>query len=775
MTMKHLVLCGVFFATVMSKAATPQINAESPIGFFTNVASHLLADANVDFAHIQVYPTNQYTPSVQRLLQVTANLYDATTTNFYPTIFRPYFSGDGTNIFISGYEQVDSTNLSALTTPVTLNSAVGLVSNGTRLNIHGIPWILGAKKGLPNFNEIALQNIFQISRKLQVVRQSPYFFSYKANQMLIVSVSNIFAIETWNSYRTNYPGGIYIQADGNLTITLTNDYGAVVSNNFALNGTISLTGNQWKGRGVSSTPNSQSFQIPLFTNLLFMPDSIYVQHQPGFVPFVGNSSFETNAGFANPHWGLSSRVQIRCAIFDAGPPSRLIDYVQLDGPSAFLDVNAEIQTPDNVIGIGGLWSTNVGNYFFGPTPMGIMNQVEIATGNISSSDADWYNNMINAPFGINRAAAMTAFYNFIYHYSSGTNMTMICPFTPTRKISQTLSWQVNDPLVHYLASDLRDSISQTVFLVPLIGSFSVVPNIGKLNRRYAPWGGYPFGDSDLDPSAFDLSLKDPLIRSSDDWNFPTGQSLSFDWLGRVHRGTPWQTIYLKSQVADPGDWETWTGASDLQQAGLTHPTNDWHTASRWATWLNTNQLASLFSINNPSSSAWQALLDGQIAVTNVSSEEDAVVITPVIITSNSPQALIIADAVQSIRANRPSQLFSDVAGVLMTPELTIDSPWLNRDWFQVQNAINDEAYEKIISQLLPLLRADSIGAVTVNQEQVLGSFTGYDNHAYMVEFSTNLVDWISITTNSPVNGVFTFTNSITPDVALRFYRTILLQ
>ena len=43
-----------------------------------------------------------------------------------------------------------------------------------------------------------------------------------------------------------------------------------------------------------------------------------------------------------------------------------------------------------------------------------------------------------------------------------------------------------------------------------------------------------------------LAIKDPLVYCSDDWNFPTNKFPTVGWLGRVHRGTPWQTVYLKA-------------------------------------------------------------------------------------------------------------------------------------------------------------------------------------------------------------------------------------
>ena len=76
--------------------------------------------------NIPVWVSNQfvYSPAVNRLLQLAANMYDATTNNLgafngvnvnsnnYPSVFRPLFSRDanpsgmGTNVFISGFTNV---------------------------------------------------------------------------------------------------------------------------------------------------------------------------------------------------------------------------------------------------------------------------------------------------------------------------------------------------------------------------------------------------------------------------------------------------------------------------------------------------------------------------------------------------------------------------------------------------------------------------------------------------------------------------------------------
>ena len=92
-------------------------------------------------------------------------------------------------------------------------------------------------------------------------------------------------------------------------------------------------------------------------------------------------------------------------------------------------------------------------------------------------------------------------------------------------------------------------------------------NLGKLNQRYKPWGGNSIDGCGHEPAA----IKDPLVTSSDDWNFPTNKFPTVGWLGRVHRGTPWQTVYLKSSDVLPiktilaitaigtNLWVDWTG------------------------------------------------------------------------------------------------------------------------------------------------------------------------------------------------------------------------
>ena len=88
--------------------------------------------------------------------------------------------------------------------------------------------------------------------------------------------------------------------------------------------------------------------------------------------------------------------------------------------------------------------------------------------------------------------------------------------------------------------------------------------------------------------------------------------------------------------------------------------------------------------------------------------------------------------------------------------------------------ITDEAYEAIPSQLLPLLRADSVGYAVQNGGRLQIQFSGSDGLAYAVQVSPNLVKWRTLSTNYPVGGVFRFVEIPPPGAPHRFYRSVLL-
>ena len=282
---------------------------------------------------------------------------------------------------------------------------------------------------------------------------------------------------------------------------------------------------------------------------------------------------------------------------------------------------------------------------------------------------------------------------------------------------------------------------------------------------------------------FDTALKDPLVRVSDNWNFPSNQPLNFSWLGQVHRGTPWQTVYLKSAdilSTDLAAWMNWSGSANAFLATNSAPINDWQLAGLLISLLGTHGQS--LSVNNSNTNAWLGVMDGFVVESN---DPVQLQLTSLILSANSPQAGILLTGIRQKRLTQPGGFFHHVSDLLVVPELTDASPYLLTNYLDgdgVQlglasiyaGAITDAALEKIPSQLLPLLRVDSLGALVATNGPLRVTFTGDDNYSYAVEASSNLVDWVRLSTNQPANGEFGFTPENSPLVPQQFYRSVLL-
>ena len=798
-----IVICWLTITGTHARAR-PLVGTDTPIGFFTNVASRLLqSQLGLSLNHIQVYPTNQYTPSVHRLLQVTVNLYDATTNRattgypYLPSVFRPIFAnqmtpGGGQVIYIGGYAEVTDADTPSLV----FNSAPphDLSDPSDRTvkpldMVYGVPLVIGAKKGFPNFNKLAMQTQVQVARKLQFHRpgNSTTADVNEIDQMFIVGISNALGVEAWNSYATAYPRDIQIAVWPDISLLVTNLETQTWLNAPPLMSRwrrwpspviTNIAANTWAGYNQTYPP--YSFQVPLLTNLVFLSNVTYRAASDQFVPLTGD--FERTPGSTNlhvPHWQLTMKVRLRFALVDTG---RIVDYVNLTADNQ-LDIASALTvggvcgypyTPDG--SIGGMWCTNrlYGGLADSIPTCGIQNQIEASMGHIV---ADWNSSLIEFLPGMNVSAAIDFFKGqFMPGYLRSSN-TFTAPFQPFRNIYLVTSWQANDPLVHYTLSDLTDLV-HTNFMVDQLNP-PPTP-VGHVNDRYSPWGGNPSG-RDSSPTKFDLTVKDPSMLRSDYWDFPTNLLSDLTSLGRVHRGTPWQTLYLKSSGTTFTNWMYWTGNNQLVtnwnggngltwDALYTQPTDDWRLASLVVSLLNTNDPRNLASVNQPNAPAWSSLLDGMTVLTNSAHGQ----FDPVIVSSNSPQAAIVAAALDAARASQPGQHFRDPADILATSELSLASPWLDTNGVAtLLSTINDEACEALPSQLLPLLRPDSTSTVTLSGGTLQVQFTGADGYAYAVQTSSNLLDWTTISTNYPANGSFNFMDTPPHGSPRRFYRSVL--
>jgi len=732
-----------------------------------------------------------YSPAVNRLLQLAANIYDATTNRYYdnlqpltplPTVFRPYFNmtvtPTTTNVYICGFTEVTNVNEAdlPLSRPYNLynpNDLAQLRTTGPNyINVYGVPMIIGAKKGFPNFNEFYMESAFQLTRKLMVTRQSTTvpspppsptssFFGYYV--MYNLSLTNQFGVECWNSYRSNYTRSLDIYATNFLVMTLTNDENSFTSTTNLIAGGILQFPNSTNLVWPLYDPSSYapSFQIPLATNFAAVPASRYLFN--GGSPYLStnlNLWYETNGtGFGQypqPRWGLTLTNNLQVIMVDH-TTGRLIDYVQLSGPNSIRDLGTEIQSGYDKVGSGNntgyndLWDTNL----IGGVPNGFAWQFNVSKGkgnpiwstSLWGSDQQSAYDQMNAfiVFTEGSSALTLTFPGYISHPDqiAAAKMTnaMQMAYTPTATVVQDIVWQANDPLVHYMASDLvnaTNSFTGSPFNwynnYTYVDNFTTQPgsgfqiflnwpgNLGQVNQRYMPWGVNPMTGAGTNLSA----IKDPLVTGSDDWDFPKGKFPTVGWLGRVHRGTPWQTVYLKASDVlsysanfnsygnnGPDLWmNRWTGDVNPYDATNTAPVQDRLLFDLFTTAFNDNATRGTLSVNvgptNANLAAWSALFSGIVVPTSLTNSYT--IISPAgTLGAGSPLWQMVTN-INMTRANFTNAdgvvgSFEHVGNILAAQMLTEQLPFFAG--LDPNTQISDEMYEWLPQQTMSLMRASS--------------------------------------------------------------------
>jgi hypothetical protein len=792
----------------------------TPVDFFTNAADRLLkyytaswyaADKSANHfvftntfgvtnsfgvGAIPVYVNGQfvYTPAVNRLLQLAANLYDATTTNFFPSVFRPVFNvmlssnSMWRNVYICGYEQVVLNGaIPYLAAPINVEDLA--IGTSIQTNIYGVPWVIGAKKGLPNFNEFAMENTLTVTRRLQFTRQinsgaPPTILS--TNQMYMFSLNSSFGIELWNSYTNNYVGQIWAVVNDLPTLAITNDEPSAPNPLYSMTtqSPFVYATNFWVGCGPkwinNGVPNSGAlvplvFSGPTLSNAVYRSRNVagngnYVPSPlvaPGFVPTnyfnVNNNlvlDFEQNSpdGFYFPHFGLNltNRLQFYMLAYGNGV-TNVIDYVSFAGPNGSVDVNKNLVDPDNGGGATpnyGVWNTNYPANSTPPTgpTWGILSQIAASKSGVApTEDGKWVSDPQSPQFGgdnYKQAAYFNAFFSpnnraSIYDPLVAKSVTLTnqlfvtqAPYSPTRSVVQYFSWQANDPLVHYLASDLRPSSDTTKIPQPGVNHYNpgqtVLPltglNLGLVNDRYTPWGGSPVNAyKTLDPNTNNLAERDPGIRSSDNWDFPNYKLPTVGWIGRVHRGTPWQTVYFKATDFLANNnfaaWTNWIGSGNLFDATNAAPVADHALFELFTTRFDDNATRGTLSVNHGASSynpnnnpaagleAWSAVFSGMTVPTSLTNTYT--VISPAGVfnnPANSPLAMLVTNinATRATLTNGDGLVgtFEHIGDILRAPALTEQSPFITPG-LSLANETSDELYEWLPQQMMSLLRVST--------------------------------------------------------------------
>ncbi len=733
------------------------------VAFFTNVAQRIFLTQSNDFnalgsnqlalrsiLEIPVYPTNRYSSAVHRILQEAANIYAATSTNPYPPVFRPVFGSGALPgvVYVTGY---------------VLDGRVNSLNAWFAANTNNIPAVVGAKKGLPNFNEFTLRTTFLTTRKVQVERDSPPAVGVlpsKTNLMYILGISNSFWAESWNSYVAQYPRPVTVEVHDFATTILYNDLGYQYTNTFAFGRTNIITPGSWRGRG-----DTNSFRLTLNQSHEFLTNSVY-RFAGNFFTNVAANAYERSPGFPVPYWILNMSNRVEYRMYDG---TNLLDVVLLsDAYDVNLNQELYSRSPYEGLGVNStplleIWNTNR-TYGNGPFD-GLNWQFAISLGDISAilPDNEWSDFSVTVG---DKQLAMEKFKAWCGLSSTanlGSNYTtpMQAPFNPAAKIAVTHSWQANDPLVHYHPEDLRVGLfpTNTHRYKPKAPVTTYDPGtIGQRNTPYSPWGG---DIQNRDEEAYNGNLYNPWLRdpgaySSDDWSFPSGPLATVGLLGRVHRGTPWQTIYFKSSVTNPATWAL------ERPTFLTHPSNDWKLPDMFTTSLDERTSRGLMSINQTNMESWSATLSGVLVLSNnvaepIRPEKD--IIRPLNYTERfiapwggtDPRTNGFAQIWQAIHrfqtdTNLGRPLRSVGEFLQSVPELTTKSPFLDLSTDEhLKHGVDDFAYEQIPQQILSLLRVGQSRFVVyaygqaLKPESIDPASGAVRNYQVTAEFATRTV------------------------------------
>jgi len=735
-----------------------------PEQFFTNAANRLFSKAGFNFGinGIQVYPTNNYSASVHRILQLAANIYDSTTnrtfgtTNAFPSVFRPIFLTTHTNgiqVFIVGYRELAGSHASFITTPpkmwdLGITNVPGWTVGSLDM-VRGIPLVLGARKWFPNFNELELRSKIETTRKLSFLKKfSTDKTPYMTNEMFLLSITNEFGLEAWNSYTNPYPRDLQLTAVATITAMMSNQFGQFILTNFngrtggysnqltfvTDNPTI-IGANRWLGfNPLNPTAAKASFLTPFnpaSSHFMLLGNSSFSVANNALVSPV-QTTFENGEGFPVPQWTLVLRTTLLFEIYDLAA-QRIVDYVNLAGTAPPFDITGNLMHGavtnaldgfygsmfvTNRVGAGG---TNVNLPTFG-----VINQIMAGLGQ-NTNHLVWNSAPSVPPGGWDKQGAINFFRTNLLRlpaipgqFSGPLYLTnrFEAPYAPTRDIYLYTSWAANDPLVHYTVGDLTPLRNTNACDYDTsVQQAATIGNIGQQNQRYEPWPGASLASGSGSATLTDIRVKDPLVRQSSDWDFPTNKFPNPGWLGRIHRGTPWQTVYLKSPAIDLATWQTWTGNGQAgtnwgqvstalaplkgyyYDAGISSPTNDWKLLDLFTTASSDTVARGQLSINQTNLAAWSAVLSGVSVNPDTNSFfiiQPAGAYSP----TSPPPVITLWNAINDVRRTNFNYhgSFNRLGDLLAVPELTVRSPFITT------TNVTDAILERIPQQVLGLLK-----------------------------------------------------------------------
>lgn len=715
------------------------LNTENPTAFFNTVAGRLLdAELDVDIQHIELYPTNRYTAAVHRLLQLTANIYDCTTNRpltsspYLPSVFRPRFVSENGTVFVSGY--VEETGTDILTRPgKNLESPEDRGSLQHDDRVAGIPLIIGARKGYPNFNELSCDTSMSVNRQLEFRRVLLSGPIIETNVMYQLTVSNTFGLECWNPYTNTFPRDVELRAAASIVFTITNDHSTLAwSNSAAFSACIDIPAGTWPGWSASN-----AFQVPIATNWFMLPPSVYRHSTGTFALATGSDPFERVPPFPLVEWDVSLALEVDYALVDK-EAQRIMDYVHLASRPQVLDLTRFIETLEREVNYWDPYRT----WAHGPT-RGMLFQINAGLGHLDAPS------ILRREIDIFRHQfhLLPLYFPNLAYYRSNL---FYCPIQAQQTVYLSTSWSANDPLLH----------SRLEHLVTPATPFNTLTrpglqSLGRLNFNYLPQDGSHRLRREKEPEIY----MDPWIVRPDDWDFPENLPLGLAWLGRVHRATPWQSVYWKSGIADPAVW-FFMMAAPWNELSAMQPHGDRRLPDILAPLFTTFDPDPKLSINQPDVTAWANRLAGLTVWTNDQAGSEY----PLELSPDMPEVVAIATALDTARRDKPAGYFTSLGDVLTTPALSLNTPFAYP--YPFPNL--EKVYEALPSQLMGMLMVDCVATMDGSAVR----FSGWEGLQYVVQESTDLVNWTAVSTNMPRYGSFEYHPSFQEK---GFYRAVQIR
>jgi hypothetical protein len=710
----------------------------TPLGFFTNAADLLLRSqvfvytnyvtnlvngtlvytpsnyllATFGITNIPVYAPNNpgvvYNEQVHRMLQLAANIYAAanpsniSTANGLvpqPPVFRPQLGWSNANnaaavgpnsvLYITNFVQVTNNGYAQITQnnkgfydlsdPRLSNSPPSIL--GLDPNFWGIPWVIGAVKGLPAFDQYSYTSRVLYYRQL-------YFNRYLSggkpdttkppqytNQYYVMQISNIIGMDAWNPYISNFSG-----VTGNLTVFATNFVTISVTNNTNFVTNIYVTNALYPPYPNFATWQAGQFKNFLQTNVTSLPLSYYSEgSSPPSLVSTANGYLTVDATQTHwpvHNWSLNITNHLCYALFDGS--GAVYDFVNLGPFGSSTNISAMASNAYNGA-YSDQWVTAPATDDAGSLmSQGVLNQIKDAY-----SYLPFYvslNPSISLP-GTSPIPGPT-------FTTQAANQSTI---NPPYDVGDCLCcWMACDPLVHYTVGDLiyPGYNPQSMTIIPTTMGLSMPSNnMGSETIRYK--SGIANG-----AAGGSMLLGDPGMTSADAWQFPTNLFPGVGWLGRVHRGTPWQTIYLKSDYPSlAASWSTLEGSSTAWvNSFYTYPTNDWSLIDLFTAVPNDNAARGLLSVNQTNDAAWAAVFAGVIVITN---SAGGIPLNP---TNDVYYLMDSANGINAARTNQPNGIFHKIGDILQASSLTVAPPEATT------GPLTDEMVERIPQQTLGLLK-----------------------------------------------------------------------